>query len=197
MSVDGLLMNATGPVMDTLQNDSPAPRMAMISLSRISTSSLYSSPSALDAFGISIFVDLEKVGDQGNIDTKADSSGVLKLNTVGGQDHPTFITQGPQTPRKRRDTHPSVTPQATTCCSRATKCLSTPLTKLDNTGMNHVRSATSISSMAYELRMGLFADGRSITAFENIISLLDQASPESVRATPVRNDAIQQPVVAG
>ena len=153
MSVDGMLVNATGPL------DSPdvsaASRTAMLSLS---TTSLYSSPSALDAFGISVF----------------DGP---KLNQVRDEIRPTLVTH---TPRKRRDTLPSVNSHALSHSVRATKHFSTPLTKVDNVvDVTHVRSATSVSSMAYELRMGLFAGGGSMTAFGNILSLLDQASPES------------------
>ncbi|KAF8552063.1 hypothetical protein OG21DRAFT_1486523 [Imleria badia] len=179
MSVEGVLVNATGPVGDTparswSQDDSRT-------TPRISAASLYSSHSALDAFGISVFVSLDAVEEQGNKDDPP------KLNQVRDENRPALV-EVTQTPRKRRDTLPSVAYSA-----RTTKHLSTPLTKRDNADIGHVRSATSISSMAYELRMGLFADGRSISAFDNIISLLDQASPES---KPPHEDAMQ-PVVAG
>ena len=137
MSVGGVLVNATGPVVNTpiqSQDDSLAPT------------------SPLDAFGISVFV-------------KRDAT----PKTNQARDDKTCF----KTPRRRRDTLPAV------CSARTIKQLSTPMTKRDNIDVSHVRSATSISSMAYELRMGLFADGRSISAFDNIIPLLDQASPES------------------
>ncbi|KAH0833338.1 hypothetical protein J3R83DRAFT_12407 [Lanmaoa asiatica] len=200
MSVDGMLMNATGPVDDNPAqplDDSTALRTTMLSsltMSRISASSLYSSPSALDVLGISVFVNLDGLGDRlssegNNIDTRDDPTSVPKLNEVRGENRPTLITQSPQTPHKRRETFPSVTASHTPWhSSRATKCLSTPLTKLDNVEISHVRSTSSISSMAYQLRLGLFADGKSMTAIENIISLLDQASPESI---PLHNDSAE------
>lgn len=158
MSVDGLLVNATGPV--TLDD----------SFSRISTTS---SSSALDAL---VFVSLDE--HQPNITT-----------TTPELIHSAVVTQ---TPRKRRETISSVLPPPTHS-ARTTKSRSTPLTKLDNVALSHVRSATSISSMAYEFRLGLFADGRSMTALENIISLLDQASPESI----LPHEDASQPVVVG
>lgn len=176
--MDGMLMNATGPLDDHSLDDSA--RTAMLSsltFSRMSTVSL-SSSSALDAFGISVFANLDEVGDaQGNnVDTRDGPTSVPKLNQVSDENRPTLVTQ---TPPKRRETFTSVTrSNAPTHSSRATKRFSTPLTKLDNMNISHLRSASSISSLAYELRMGLFADGRSMTAFENIIPLLDQASPE-------------------
>jgi hypothetical protein len=169
MSVDGVLVNAAGPVDNP--DVSAASRTAMFSLSSTSLSS----SSALDAFGISVFVSL----DEGQCNSVDD------LHQVRDENRPTFVTQ---TPCKRRDTLPSVTPHALTHSVRATKHFSTPLAKLDNVDVSHVRTATSISSMAYELRMGLFADGRSISAFENILSLLDQASPTSI---PPHRDAMQ------
>lgn len=201
MSVDGMLMNATGLVDDNpapSQDDSAAARTAtMLSslvASRISTSSLYSSPSALEALSISVFVNLGEVGDHlssegNNVETRDDSTSVPKLNEVRDENRATLVTQGLQTPRRRRDTHPSVTRScAPSHSSRATKCLSTPLIKLDNADISHICSASSISSMAYELRLGLFAEGKSMTALENIISMLDQASPESI---PPHNHSMQ------
>ncbi|KAG8212977.1 hypothetical protein J3R82DRAFT_11360 [Butyriboletus roseoflavus] len=192
MSVDGMLMNATGRVDDKpahSQDDSTAPRTAMLSsltVSRIPTSPLYSSPSALDALGISVFVSFDGVGDQlssegDNVDTRDDSTSVPKLDEVRDESRPMLVTREPQTPRKRRETIPSVArSHGPSHSSRATKCLSTPLTKLDNVDISHVRSASSISSMAYGLRLGLFAEGKSMTAIEHIISLLDQTPPESI-----------------
>ncbi|KAG6373508.1 hypothetical protein JVT61DRAFT_6666 [Boletus reticuloceps] len=199
MSVEGFLMNATGPILyNSAQSESQDNSLAFstVTLSPpwISTAALYSSCPALDAFGISVFVGLDKMGDQGkNVDIKDNSTSTLESNQVRDETRPTVTNKDFQTPRKRRDTLPSVTSHTNSQSARATKCLSTPLAKLDNVEISHVRSATSFSSMAYELRMGLFADGRSITAFENIISLLDQASPES---TTPHHDAVQ-PVVAG
>ena len=183
VDVDGMLMNATGPVDIPTQSrdDSAASRTALHSLSRISSASLYSSHSALDAFGISVFANLDE-GLSSHVDAKEDRSIILKPHD-----------ESRPTPRKRRDTLPFVTPHTPNHSARATKHLSTPLAKLGNVDLGHVRSATSISSMAYELRMGLFADGRSMTGFENILSLLDQASPESI---PPYNDAMR-PVEAG
>lgn len=146
MSVDGMLMNATGPTMD---DDDDATRMLSLS-----TISLYSTSSVLDTFGISVFVNL------------TDSTTLSKRH----ENRPTLVT----TPSKQRDTLTSFTGSNVT-----------PLTKRDNADTSHLRTASSISSLAYELRMGLFADGRSMSAFDNIIPLLDQASPESIPAVEV------------
>ena len=186
LSVDGILMNATGRVEDQSQDDSTAPgtpKLPPLTVSRILTSSLYSSPSALDALGISVFVNLDGVGDhpssQGN--TRDDPTSVPKVNEVRDENRPMLVTQEPQTPRKRRETLPSFTrSHGPSHNTRGTKHLSTPLAKLDNIDTSHVRSASSISSMAYEFRLGMFAEGKSMTAIENIISLLDQASPEPI-----------------
>ncbi|KAF8442296.1 hypothetical protein L210DRAFT_3204517 [Boletus edulis BED1] len=194
MSVEGFLTNSTGPIVhNSAQSESQDNSLdfSTVTLSPpwISTTALYSSCPALDAFGISVFVGLDKMGDQGkNVDIKDDSTSTLESNQLRDEPRPTLANKDFQTPRKRRDTLPSVTSHTKSQSARATKCLSTPLAKLDNVDIGHIRSATSFSSMAYELRMGLFADGRSITAFENIISLLDQVSP---RSTTSHHDAVQ------
>ena len=148
MSADGLLVNASGPV-DGSHDDSAG----TATLSGMSSPSLYSTSSALGAFGISVLVHLDDP----------------KVVHVRDGYRPTL-----RTPLKRRQTLSSAArPQAPSRMShRATKSLSTPLTKLVHVDAGH----SSIASMAC-----LFADGKSMTGLENIISLLDQASPE---ATP-------------
>ncbi|KAG9316942.1 hypothetical protein JVU11DRAFT_3025 [Chiua virens] len=176
MSVDGMLVNATGPM-----NAYPVSPTGF----RMSTPSLYSSSSALDAFGISVFVNLGHTLSNEALtpDTREDP---FKSNQVRDENNSTPVTQGSRTPRKRRETIPSVKKSgASGNTTRATKCLSTPLTKIENVDVSHLRSTKSFSSMAYEFRMGLIADGRSMAAIEHIISLLDQDSPEHIQ--PLNN----------
>jgi hypothetical protein len=200
MSTKGILMKATGPaVNDAAQSwgDSAALRSAIFSslaASRFSDDSLHSASSDLNdfsVFGNGMQKNLSS-RDRG-VDMAVKDEPALKVSgitEVGDENITPLDTHISGTPRRRRDTVPSKFQTPVKHTPRATKHISTPLTKLDNVDISHLRSTSSISSMAYELRIGLFGEGRSMTAIENIISLLDQASPESaVLRTRVDNEA--------
>ncbi|KAF9223369.1 hypothetical protein BS17DRAFT_767248 [Gyrodon lividus] len=206
MTAEGILMQATGPMVNDIvqpSDDSMALRSAILSslaASRFSDDSLHSASSDLNGLDMSVFVDLDGIQEDFSskdrkIDTAVKDDAAAKVSDmteVGDENTTPLVTHISETLRRRRDTVPSITKFYTPVkhTPRGVKCISTPLTKLENVDLKYLRSTNSISSMAYEFRVGLFEEGRSMTAIENIISLLDQGSPKSaVSRTAVDNVA--------
>ncbi|KIJ62889.1 hypothetical protein HYDPIDRAFT_114013 [Hydnomerulius pinastri MD-312] len=195
MTTEGILMKATGPVANDIAqsiDDSAALRSAILSslaASKLSDDSLSSASSGLD---ISVFINLDGMdddlsGEATKLDVAAKVDFPLKAREASENVVPS-VTYVSETPRRKRDTVLSITkfqtPVKYQASPRALKYVSTPLSKYENVDHSHLRTPNSISSTTYELRIGLFGEGRSMTAIENIISLLDQASPEPAMPAP-------------
>ncbi|KAH7884760.1 hypothetical protein F5I97DRAFT_1498150 [Phlebopus sp. FC_14] len=214
MTAGGVLTNANGPVADNpveSPDDSAVLRSAIVSSlaasgSKFSDCTLISSASSsLEIIDLSVYVDLdglehESSGDssnlQDNTDVPANNDAPVKVDITEVRDEnkapsATLIT-GP--PRSRRDTVLSITKFQTPVKQASPLAVIAPLSKSES---SNLLTSNSISSTAYELRLGLFGDGKSMTAIENIISLLDQASPESAVKRPEADHEDSTAIIIG